>query len=92
MVQLRLSDVRGARQVQVSPVMMNLPFDKIAKYLAIGLEIPSTILGAVLLGYLVDSYFGTSPWLTVGFSILGFGGAVYRLIKYAEYFSRHGKN
>ena len=72
--------------------MMNLPFDKIAKYLAIGLEIPSTILGAVILGYFADSRLGTSPWLTVGFSILGFVGAVFRLIKYAEYFSRHGKN
>jgi len=72
--------------------MLNLPFDKIAKYLAVGLEIPSTILGAVLLGYLVDSYLGTSPWLTVGFSILGFIGAVFRLIKYAEYFSKHGKS
>ena len=71
---------------------MNLPFDKIAKYLAIGLEIPSTILGAVVLGYLADSRLGTSPWLTVGLSILGFAGAVFRLIKYAEYFSKHGKN
>jgi len=72
--------------------MMNLPFDKIAKYLAIGLEIPSTILGAVVLGYLADSYLGSSPWLTVGFSILGFVGAVFRMIKYADYFSKHGKN
>jgi F0F1-type ATP synthase assembly protein I len=72
--------------------MMNLPFDKIAKYLAVGLEIPSTILGAVLLGYVADSYFGTSPWLTVGFLVLGFVGAVFRLIQYAAYFSKHGKN
>ncbi|HTN70122.1 MAG TPA: AtpZ/AtpI family protein [Methylomirabilota bacterium] len=72
--------------------MMNLPVGKIAKYLAIGLEIPSTILGAVLLGYLADSQFGTGPWFTVGFSVLGFVGAVFRLIKYTEYFSSHGKN
>lgn len=71
---------------------MSLPFDKMAKYLAIGLEIPSTILGAILLGYLADSHFGTSPWLTVAFSVLGFIGAVIRLVKYTEYFSEHGKN
>ena len=72
--------------------MLNLPFDKIAKYLAVGLEIPSTILGGVVLGYLADSYFGTSPWLTVSFTVLGFIGAVYRMVKYAQHFSSHRKD
>ena len=72
--------------------MVNLPYGKIAKYLAVGLEIPSTIIGAIVLGYLADSRLGTSPWLTVGFSVIGFIGAVLRLIKYAEYFSRNGKS
>jgi F0F1-type ATP synthase assembly protein I len=72
--------------------MVNLPYGKIAKYLAVGLEIPSTIIGAIVLGYLADSRLGTSPWLTVGLSVLGFIGAVVRLIKYAEYFSRNGKS
>jgi F0F1-type ATP synthase assembly protein I len=67
---------------------MDLPYGKIAKYLAIGLEIPSTILGAVLVGWLIDSHFGTSPWLTVLCSILGFVGAVLRLINYLKYFSK----
>jgi len=70
--------------------MTNLPFGKIAKYLAIGLEIPSTILGGILIGYFADSQLGTSPWLTVGCSILGFVGAVYRLVKYSKYFSIDG--
>jgi F0F1-type ATP synthase assembly protein I len=83
---------RGERVTAECTGMMNLPFDKISKYLAIGLEIPSTILGAVVLGYFADSYLGSGPWLTVGFSILGFVGAVFRLIKYADYFSKHGKN
>ncbi len=72
--------------------MVNLPYGKIAKYLAVGLEIPSTIIGAIVLGYLADSRLGTSPWLTVGLSVIGFIGAVLRLIKYAEYFSRNGKS
>ena len=66
---------------------MDLPYGKVAKYLAIGLEIPSTILGAVFVGYLIDSHFGTGPWFTVLSSILGFVGAVLRLIKYLKYFS-----
>ncbi|HEY7167385.1 MAG TPA: AtpZ/AtpI family protein [Candidatus Binatia bacterium] len=66
---------------------MDIPYGKVAKYLAIGLEIPSTILGAVFVGYLVDSHFGTGPWFTVVCSILGFIGAVFRLVKYLKYFS-----
>ena len=71
--------------------MANLPFDKVAKYLAFGLEIPSTILGGVILGYFADSRLGTSPWLTISGSILGFVGAVFRLIKYLKYFSSDEK-
>jgi F0F1-type ATP synthase assembly protein I len=67
--------------------MANLPFEKIAKYLAFGLEIPSTILGGFIFGYLADSWLGTSPWLTISGLILGFVGAVFRLIKYLKYFS-----
>ncbi|HEY3304330.1 MAG TPA: AtpZ/AtpI family protein [Candidatus Binatia bacterium] len=58
-----------------------------AKYLAIGLEIPSTIVGSLIVGYLVDRQFGTSPWITVGAAVLGFFGAVYRLMQYLKYFS-----
>jgi ATP synthase protein I len=70
--------------------MFNLPFGKIAKYLAIGLEIPSAILGGVALGYFADSALGTTPWLTVVFLVLGFVGAVWRLIKFLRYFSSDG--
>ena len=70
--------------------MINLPAGRIAKYLAIGLEIPSTILGGVVLGYLADSQLGTTPWLTVSCSVLGFIGAVFRLLQYVKYFSRDG--
>lgn len=35
--------------------MMNLRFEKLAKYLAFGLEVPGTILGGVVLGYLADA-------------------------------------
>jgi F0F1-type ATP synthase assembly protein I len=69
---------------------INLPFAKIASYLAIGLEIPSAILGGVIIGYLADSQLGTSPWLTVVCSVLGFVGAIFRLLQYSKRFSRDG--
>jgi F0F1-type ATP synthase assembly protein I len=87
MIGVQQSETRGMRP-QREPWKVNLPFAKIAKYLAIGLEIPSAILGGVILGYLADQWLGTSPWLTVLCSVLGFVGAVFRLVKYLKHFSR----
>ena len=70
---------------------MNLRVENVAKYLAFGLEVPGTILGGVVLGYLADAKFGTGPWLTILGSVLGFVGAVFRLIKYLKFF-RRGKS
>jgi F0F1-type ATP synthase assembly protein I len=39
------------------------------------------------LGYLIDRQLGTSPWFTVGAAVLGFIGAVVRLLKYLKHFS-----
>jgi F0F1-type ATP synthase assembly protein I len=77
---------QGAKQPNRAPGKLNLPFAKIAKYLAIGLEIPSTIIGALVLGYLMDLQFGTSPWFAVVLSVLGFVGAVARLMQYLKRF------
>jgi F0F1-type ATP synthase assembly protein I len=44
-------------------------------------------VGSLIVGYLVDRQFGTSPWITVGAAVLGFFGAVYRLMQYLKYFS-----
>ena len=81
---------QGAKQPDKEPGKINLPFARIAKYLAIGLELPSTIIGALVVGYLIDRQFGTSPWFTVGSAVLGFVGAVFRLMQYLKYFSGDG--
>ena len=78
---------QGATQPDREPGKPNLPFAKIAKYLAIGLEIPSTIVGSLIVGYVIDRQFGTSPWVTVAAAFLGFVGAVFRLLKYLKYFA-----
>jgi F0F1-type ATP synthase assembly protein I len=75
-----------AKQPDREPGKIGLPFTNIAKYLAIGLEIPSTIVGSLIVGYLIDRQFGTSPWVTVAASVLGFFGAVFRLTQYLKYF------
>jgi F0F1-type ATP synthase assembly protein I len=43
-------------------------------------EFPSTILGGLALGYLLDLYLETSPWFVVTITLLSLVGAFMRLI------------
>lgn len=64
---------------------------RVSKYLAIGLEFPSTVIGGMVLGYLLDIYFDTSPWLTVSFTLFSFVGACVRLVQLVRRFSRENR-
>jgi F0F1-type ATP synthase assembly protein I len=64
---------------------------KIGKYAAAGLEFPSTVLGGILLGYLLDNYFNTSPWFTTILTLVALVGAFVRLFQWVSYFSREKK-
>jgi F0F1-type ATP synthase assembly protein I len=70
------------------PDKVSSPFAKIAKYLALGLEVPSTIGGSLVLGYILDREFETAPWAMVICAVLGFVTVVVRLIQYQRYFSK----
>lgn len=69
------------------PAKVVSSFANVAKYLALGLEVPGTIGGSLVLGYFLDVQFGTSPWLVVICAVLGFVAAVVRLVHYVRYFS-----
>jgi F0F1-type ATP synthase assembly protein I len=64
----------------------NPRFVKIAKYTAIGLQLPSTIIGGFVLGYLADRFLGTSPWLLIAMTFLAFVGAVIHLVQLVRRF------
>ena len=72
---------QGAKQPSREPGKIPIPFAKIAKCLAIGLEFTSAIFGSLVLGYLLDLQLNTSPWLSIASAILGFVGAVWRLAR-----------
>ena len=57
-------------------------------YLGVAFELPGTILGGLLIGYLLDNYFGTSPWLLITLTLVAFAGAFVRLVHWVNYFSR----
>ena len=64
---------------------------RFSKYAAAGLEFPSTVLGGMFLGYLLDSYFNVSPWLTTILTFVALIGAFARLFQLLRYFSRDKK-
>ena len=62
-------------------------FGKVARYAAIGVEFPSTIIGGMFLGYLLDRYFETSPLLATVTTLLALAGAFIRLVQLLNRFS-----
>jgi F0F1-type ATP synthase assembly protein I len=57
-------------------------------YLGIAFELPGTILGGVIVGYVVDSYLGTSPWFLIALTAVAFAGAFARLVRWVKLFAR----
>jgi F0F1-type ATP synthase assembly protein I len=58
------------------------------QWVGIGLEFCTGIVALTYLGYRLDKAFGTSPWLLILFSFLGFVGMLYMIIKQAINMSR----
>jgi F0F1-type ATP synthase assembly protein I len=57
-------------------------------YLGVAFELPGTILGGLLIGYLLDKYFDASPWFLIVMGLIAFAGAFVRLVQWAKYFAR----
>ena len=54
---------------------------------AMALEVPGSIAGGLVIGYLLDLYFNTSPWLMLALTIFGLTAACIRLVRWAKFFS-----
>lgn len=61
---------------------------KAGLYLGVAFELPGTILGGLAVGYLLDGYFQTSPWLLVSLTAVAFVGAFVRLVYWVRFFTR----
>ena len=61
---------------------------KTGLYLGVAFELPGTIFGGLAVGYLLDRYFQTSPWLLVGLTAIAFAGAFVRLVYWVRFFTR----
>ena len=81
----RLSS-RGAEK-KPAPMKYPLVSRKAGILVAMALELPGSIIGGLIIGYLLDEYFNTSPWLMMALTILGFTAACIRLVRWVRYFS-----
>jgi F0F1-type ATP synthase assembly protein I len=58
-------------------------------YLGVAFELPGTIIGGLVVGYFLDEYFHTSPWLLITLTALAFIGAFVRLLRWVKFFARN---
>ena len=54
---------------------------KLALALAVVTLFSSNILGGILIGYLLDRWLGTGPWLIITGIVMGLTGAIIGLIR-----------
>jgi ATP synthase protein I len=53
----------------------NKLFEQLLRYSTIGLEMGISVAIGIVLGYFLDRYLGTTPWLTLIFMLLGVAAA-----------------
>ena len=57
-------------------------------YLGVAFELPGTIIGGLVVGYFLDQYLGTSPWLLIALTAVAVAGAFVRLVRWVKFFTR----
>jgi len=58
---------------------------------AVAWEFLGSILGGAVLGYLVDRYFGCSPWGLIACTLLGSSTGLYRMVQMLRQFDKRLK-
>jgi F0F1-type ATP synthase assembly protein I len=54
---------------------------KLARQMALALEIPMSPVAGGVVGYFLDRYFETDPVLTIVFGLMGVGAAVVNIVR-----------
>ena len=57
-------------------------------YVATRMACRSPLLAGLLVGYLLDDYLGTSPWLLIALTAIAFIGAIVRLLYWVKLFAQ----
>ena len=59
---------------------------------AVGIEFVGTVLVGALIGFLLDKWLGTAPWLMIVFLLLGFAGGLRRAMATSKQFDTDPTN
>ena len=81
----KVGDPPNRQRDSQTPILRNTGL-----YLGVAFELPGTIIAGLVVGYLLDGYFGTSPWLLITLTALAFIGAFVRLVHWVKFFTRDG--
>ena len=63
-------------------------FRKLAELSSIGLMLPSSIIVGLLIGYFLDRWLGTKPWLLLAFTVLGVISGLLSLFRALKKYDR----
>jgi F0F1-type ATP synthase assembly protein I len=65
--------------------------NKLIRFISIAAVFTSPILAGIILGHILDNYFRTEPWLTIGLMVLGFIDGTINLVKMTKEFLKEEK-
>jgi ATP synthase protein I len=63
-------------------------FRKLAELSSLGLMLPSSIVVGLIIGALLDRWFGTKPWLLLAFTVLGVVSGLLSLFRALKKYDR----
>jgi len=65
-------------------------FRKLAELSSLGLMLPSSIIVGLVIGYFLDRWLGTAPWLLLVFTVLGVVSGLLSLFRALKKYDRDG--
>jgi len=65
-------------------------FRKLAELSSLGLMLPSSIIVGLVIGYFLDRWLGTAPWLLLIFTVLGVVSGLLSLFRALKKYDRDG--
>ncbi|HEY9164864.1 MAG TPA: AtpZ/AtpI family protein [Candidatus Kryptonia bacterium] len=63
-------------------------YRQLAPYMGLGTELAASVGGMLLVGYFLDEYFKTTPWLLLAGAVVGFIGGFYNFFREVQKLSR----
>ena len=67
-------------------------YRKLAPYMSLGTELAASVGGMLFIGYLLDDYFNTRPWLLLAGAAAGFIGGFYNFIREVQRLGKSDKD